>query len=111
MSKNIIFCADGTWNGPGEPDSDDKAATPTNVFKTFLNLDGLDDAGTTRLAKEQERSLVGADGAPQQVAKYLHGVGDSDIFSSAHWAGRSEPVSSPALARLHVCFAQLRAGR
>jgi uncharacterized protein (DUF2235 family) len=80
MSKNIIFCADGTWNGPGEPDSDDKTATPTNVFKTFLNLDGLDDPGTTRLAKEQERSLPGADGTPQQVAKYLHGVGDSDNF-------------------------------
>lgn len=46
MSKNIVFCADGTWNGPGEPDADDKTAAPTNVFKLFLNLDGKDTPGT-----------------------------------------------------------------
>jgi uncharacterized protein (DUF2235 family) len=80
MSKNIIFCADGTWNGPGEPDSDDKGAPDTNVFKLFLNLDGKDDPGTTKLEKEQERSLAVSDGTLQQVAKYLHGVGDSDNF-------------------------------
>ena len=40
MSKIIIFCADGTWNGPGEPDDDNTAAPPTNVFKLFLNLAG-----------------------------------------------------------------------
>jgi uncharacterized protein (DUF2235 family) len=80
MSKNIVFCADGTWNGPGEPDSDDKTAPDTNVFKLFLNLDGKDDPGTTKLEKEQERSLAAADGTLQQVAKYLHGVGDSDNF-------------------------------
>ena len=22
MSKDVIFCADGTWNGPGEADGD-----------------------------------------------------------------------------------------
>jgi len=80
MSKNIIFCADGTWNGPGEPDSDDKTAPDTNVFKLFLNLDGKDDPGTTKLEKEQERSLKTDDGTVQQVAKYLHGVGDSANF-------------------------------
>ena len=80
MSKNIIFCADGTWNGPGEPDSDDKTAPDTNVFKLFLNLDGKDDPGTTKLEKEQERTLKAADGTVQQVAKYLHGVGDSQNF-------------------------------
>jgi len=80
MSKNIIFCADGTWNGPGESDSDDKTAPDTNVFKLFLSLDGKDDAGTTKLEKEQERTLKAADGTVQQVAKYLHGVGDSQTF-------------------------------
>ena len=80
MSKNIVFCADGTWNGPGEPDSDDKTAPDTNVFKLFLNLDGKDDPGTTKLEKEQERSLKADDGSVLQVAKYLHGVGDSQNF-------------------------------
>ncbi len=80
MSKNIVFCADGTWNGPGEPDSDDQNSPPTNVFKLFLNLDGQDDVGTTVLAKEQERTLTGADGTIEQVAKYLYGVGDSANF-------------------------------
>lgn len=78
MSKNIVFCADGTWNGPGEPDSDDKTAPPTNVFKLFLNLDGKDTPGTFLLEKEQERVLQDANGVVQQWAKYLHGVGDSD---------------------------------
>ncbi len=80
MSKNIIFCADGTWNGPGEPDSDDKTADWTNVFKLFLNLAGVDTPRTALLEKEQERALLAADDALQQIAKYLHGVGDSDNF-------------------------------
>ena len=27
MPKNIIFCADGTWNGPGQDDHDDAAVS------------------------------------------------------------------------------------
>jgi hypothetical protein len=46
MAKIIVFCADGTWNGPGEPDSDDKTSPPTNVFKLFLNLAGTDTPDT-----------------------------------------------------------------
>jgi uncharacterized protein (DUF2235 family) len=80
MPKNIVFCADGTWNGPAEPDHDDKTATATNVFKLFLALAGADTADTALLANEQERILAGADGAALQHAKYLHGVGDSDNF-------------------------------
>lgn len=79
MAKNIIFCADGTWNGPGVPDDEDPNATPTNVFKLFLKLSGTDDPGSTPLANEQERSNTVA-GALAQVAKYLHGVGDSKNF-------------------------------
>ncbi|MBI3516297.1 MAG: DUF2235 domain-containing protein, partial [Proteobacteria bacterium] len=78
MAKTIVFCADGTWNGPGEADHDDKTAAATNVFKLFLNLRGDDTHGSYLLEKEQERQLVAADGTVQQVAKYLHGVGDSD---------------------------------
>lgn len=80
MAKNIIFCADGTWNGPGEADNDDKSAPASNVFKLFLNLAGDDVPGTMLLAKEQERVFSANGGAPLQIAKYLHGVGDSDNF-------------------------------
>jgi hypothetical protein len=53
MPKNIVFCADGTWNGPSEEtglsvtDTDDTAGevqttvgNVTNVFKLFSNLPG-----------------------------------------------------------------------
>jgi uncharacterized protein (DUF2235 family) len=80
MSKIIIFCADGTWNGPGEPDDDNTAAPPTNVFKLFLNLAGADLPDTMMLAKEQERVLKAEDNSVLQWAKYLHGVGDSNNF-------------------------------
>ena len=53
MSKNIVFCADGTWNGPGEPDSDDKTADATNVFKLFLNLGGIDTPDTYQLGRSR----------------------------------------------------------
>ncbi|HSV25020.1 MAG TPA: DUF2235 domain-containing protein [Xanthobacteraceae bacterium] len=80
MSKNVIFCADGTWNGPGEADGDDKVTCVTNVFKIYVNLDGVSTIDSIRLKNEQERVLAAADGTVQQVAKYLHGVGDSDNF-------------------------------
>lgn len=71
--KNIVFLADGTWNGPGQ--TDDPPQT-TNVFKLFSLLAGRDDPSSLALAKEQERVLSEA-GTVTQVAKYLHGVGDS----------------------------------
>ena len=78
--KTIVFCADGTWNGPGQPDSDDKTAPTTNVFKLFGNLDGTNSVETSQLEKEQERTLKGTGEAVPQCAKYLHGVGNSDDF-------------------------------
>ena len=80
MSKSIIFCADGTWNGPSEPDDPDPAAHPTNVFKLFINLDGVDATDTLMLAQEQERVLKSPDGDELQHAKYLHGVGNSSNY-------------------------------
>ncbi len=80
MAKNIVFCADGTWNGPGEPDHDDQNAPATNVFKLFLDLAGVDEPNTSQLAKEQERALKNPDGSVGQVAKYLDGVGNSENF-------------------------------
>src|SRR6185369_297540 len=69
MPKRIVFCADGTWNGPEQQtgvtpiDSADdhgelNGAKVTNVVKLFANLAGR---------------VV-------QIAKYIHGVGDSNSF-------------------------------
>ena len=80
MSKTIIFCADGTWNGPAEPDQVDATAPATNVFKLFASLAGADVPGTLMLANEQERQLADASGTVIQIAKYLHGVGDSKNY-------------------------------
>lgn len=80
MPKTIVFCADGTWNGPGGDEATDKGKPCTNVFKLFSNLDGINSDADSRLADEQERVLQDAGGAVLQIAKYLHGVGDSDNF-------------------------------
>src|SRR5262249_26664572 len=79
MGKNVVFCADGTWSGPGETDNDD-TPHPTNVFKLFRNLGGVDTPGAAQPEKERERTLTAADGSVRQIAKYLHGVGDSENF-------------------------------
>lgn len=79
MPKNIIFCADGTWNGPGE-DVGALGTDSSNVLKLYLSLagDDVNDASSSfRAADEQERSLLSPAGDCVQVAKYLHGVGDS----------------------------------
>ena len=76
MPKNIVFCADGTWNNPNEDENADRTPDPTNVYKLFLCLDGTLSADTLRYADEQEKELI-EDGNTRQIAKYLHGVGDS----------------------------------
>ncbi|MEO5346286.1 MAG: DUF2235 domain-containing protein [Magnetococcus sp. YQC-9] len=78
MPKTIIFCADGTWNGPDQDDDHDGLPDHTNVLKLFLNLAGQDTSEKYRLANEQERIVTDANGNITQIAKYLHGVGDSD---------------------------------
>jgi uncharacterized protein (DUF2235 family) len=75
---NLAFCADGTWNRPGTDDSADQPSFPTNVFKLFTNLEGKDSAADLTEADEQERVATNAAGMATQIAKYLHGVGDSE---------------------------------
>jgi len=88
MSKTIVFCADGTWCGPQSvtgqsvldaPDVEDEIArTPvTNVVKLYANLAGGPIAGSTPSPVEAEKALIDGRGDVLQVAKYLHGVGDS----------------------------------
>ncbi|SAL56016.1 DUF2235 domain-containing protein [Caballeronia humi] len=75
MPKNIVFCADGTWNGPNSKDDDnDGIPDTTNVWKAFCTLAGDAKLDSVLLASEQELEQTGPEA---QVAKYLHGVGDS----------------------------------
>ena len=76
MEKNIIFCADGTWNNPNQDHDGDEVADPTNVYKFFLCLDGMDSPAALLTANEQEKELA-SNGLTLQIAKYIHGVGDS----------------------------------
>lgn len=76
MPKNIVFCADGTWNSPNQDDNHDHLPDPTNVYKLFLLLDGELSAGSLKAADEQEK-ISSLEGEILQVSKYLHGVGDS----------------------------------
>ncbi len=76
--KNIVFCADGTWNGPDEDDDKDGVPDNTNVLKLYFNLAGQDTLGKFRLSNEQEREERNGQGEVVQIAKYLHGVGDSN---------------------------------
>ncbi len=87
MSKQIVFCADGTWNGPGDSSTTDIDSTTqqdpvaesevTNVVKLFVNLRGQVTAETQALKNETEMVCRDTAGNVLQVAKYLHGVGDS----------------------------------
>jgi uncharacterized protein (DUF2235 family) len=77
MMKTIIFCADGTWNGPNDDEDQDGVPDVTNVLKLFLALKGDDTLHDWNKQNEQERELIDGEGNAVQVAKYLHGVGDS----------------------------------
>jgi uncharacterized protein (DUF2235 family) len=91
MPKRIVFCADGTWNGPEQQTgvtpidaADDhgelNGAKVTNVVKLFANLAGRVTPDTMTLRDEQEKVVVDAAGGVVQIAKYIHGVGDSNSF-------------------------------
>jgi uncharacterized protein (DUF2235 family) len=87
MPKQIVFCADGTWNGPSDTTSTsdiDGAAQAdaelddgvTNVVKLFASLRGHATPETQALRNETEMVYRDAAGLPQ-TSKYIHGVGDS----------------------------------
>jgi uncharacterized protein (DUF2235 family) len=89
MSKTIVFCADGTWNGPDKDDlapdghapTNDSGCGPqlTNVCKLFAWLSGdLQPEGTSWGGLEMEKTMVEpGSGQTVQIAKYIHGVGDT----------------------------------
>lgn len=72
--KTLIFCADGTWNGPNGDTDGDNLPDATNVFKLFCCLPGNNSDASLRLQNEQERF----DATTDTLAKYIHGVGDSN---------------------------------
>ncbi|MEY5097743.1 MAG: hypothetical protein RJA36_462 [Pseudomonadota bacterium] len=89
--KTIIFCADGTWNGVNVDDDQDGVPDLTNVRHFFDALAGDYRKDQIHLQNEQETQLI-KDGKTVQVAKYLHGVGDSrnpitKLFEGAVGAG------------------------
>jgi len=79
MAKNIVFCADGTWKGlgHGQGDGDELQADATNVLRLFAALAGAVTPESLRKQDELEKVALAPDGGATQVAKYLHGVGDS----------------------------------
>ncbi|WP_285413654.1 DUF2235 domain-containing protein [Variovorax sp. efr-133-TYG-130] len=77
MSKVIVFCADGTWNGPGDSDDAEKDSPGnSNVYRLFDHLMGsaLAPDGVWGL-KHLQKVINNADGTVRQVALYTHGVG------------------------------------
>ena len=82
MAKNIIFCADGTWNKPVE-EVDQDSDSPSNVFKLFNVLAGKRgdsihfNVVTGRISEYEKRYISDTDTI--QVAKYINGVGNSNI--------------------------------
>jgi uncharacterized protein (DUF2235 family) len=76
MAKFIIFCADGTWNRPDQDENEDRQPDPTNVYKLFSGLAGTMCVDSIRDADEQEKELR-ENNQILQIAKYIHGVGDS----------------------------------
>lgn len=77
MPKTIIFLADGTWNGVDVDKDGDGTFETTNVLKLYHNLAGDESIDSFALENESERIARDGNGNTVQVAKYLHGVGDS----------------------------------
>ena len=77
MNKNIIFCADGTWNTPNQDDDKDGLPDFTNVWRLYGDIEGSAVAVNPDLTDEYQKALTDAGGSVIQVAHYIHGVGDS----------------------------------
>lgn len=76
MSKNIIFCADGSWAAPGFEEQLEETAVVSNVYQLFIDMKGVVDKQSLLLANEQEKSWIDSRGEVAQVAKYIYGMGD-----------------------------------
>ena len=82
MAKNIIFCADGTWNNTGT-EVENKVDAISNVYKLFLHLAGaaakpteiIDPTGN--ILEVEKSHLLGTE--VKQIAKYINGVGNSNF--------------------------------
>ena len=74
MSKFIIFCADGTWNGPGQPESAREGDDSTNVLKAYRMLRGAPTSPDSDYASEQEKTL--SDGQDRAVQVTRQGLLD-----------------------------------
>lgn len=70
MAKNIVFCADGTWNHPGEKNRD--IVADTNVYKFYKALEAV--AGQVSGYDDG----VGADGTP--IDRLLGGAIGEGLF-------------------------------
>ena len=82
MAKNIIFCADGTWNTSVD-EVDKETDAVSNVFKIFTQLAGqhvskIHHNEITGRVTEYEKSLI-LDTNVVQISKYINGVGNSAI--------------------------------
>jgi uncharacterized protein (DUF2235 family) len=77
MSKTIVFLADGTWNGKSVDKDNDGVLETTNVRRMYSNLAGEPINDLQGDEREDEKTLLDAGSNTLQVAKYLHGVGDS----------------------------------
>lgn len=69
MSKNIVLCLHGTWNGP-DAKATDGGSTP--IKKVCENLKGAGPLGP--MDNEREIAADAAGMFPSQLAKYIHGV-------------------------------------
>jgi uncharacterized protein (DUF2235 family) len=95
MPKNIVFCADGTDNGPGVDYTAPGGSSPqllpdvTNVFKLFVQLNRAPLQNGNAMEQETQEA---EGGAIIQWSKYINGVGTGDgqivnLFGSALGAG------------------------
>src|SRR5437588_773047 len=103
MSKNIIFCADGTWNGPGEPDSNyqpgdkifligfSRGAYTARALAGMITAKGLLDAKRLDLADKNNAYRLGVavwfdyrkaalQGDPGRLSNLVGAVFDFPVF-------------------------------
>lgn len=78
MNKNIIFCADGTWDSPDRDSNHDGEPDATNVWRLYSDIAGTALPADPNKPNEYEKTLTDADGHVVQVARYLHGVGNAN---------------------------------